>query len=628
MVAPERPATNCYEDEAWAVAGRVVSGVYPIPQEATGLRRGGRLPDVLVEVFARTIGLDVRRIRVHSGDQAGRIAQAKGVAAFAYADEIYFACGAYKPETLEGLALLAHEVAHVAQQGALSGRGVVRLRTSPRVQCASGIDPSKIYGLCPPGTTANSYPSSGPLGTAYGNYLGLMYVLSRPPKTYVVVDWRVWTRDEWSPGTVQCLNSVDPQVANALGTSEWTSGFLARRQRTDILDAGLDQVYEIKPVRDRAKGPAQLSHYLDTLRKLAPTTPWGSPRNWQPGDWDPSPYPLVVTGVGGKVCFMHSWRDQTTPGLLVYDIVCCVPDDPRPGEQPVLVPTAVKRWLQDLQELQSPVEEVLQAILPKAPAGATYAVIVPMRFFAAFVLPQWDRRMDQQLDKAFSVRPNPVLIDLILGTWAASQSISLTRDLTNLIWMSSPWMSTKQFQSLYKQEFAMEVTSAIAGFAGMSALGGEVAAAVVEAGAGDAVVADAAALGPLEADEVLVNLDGTPVDGPLIGGADIGEAAQVGPGFLPEGLGPPPVPPPSGPFAGLGLLGVLFIGAVATDADAAAANTTTGIAAAQPVGTDAIHLAPVELLHPYDGKVDLKKKVEYGGQDYVVIGIVTAEAKS
>jgi hypothetical protein len=461
-----------------------------------------------------------------------------------------------------------------------------------------------------------------------------MYMLERKPKTYGIVDWLVWTAGEWTPGTIFSLITFDALVSGALATTEWTRGFFARRERTDILDSDRDQVYEIKPVRSRADGPAQLAEYLRALQTLAPTTSAAvgppRPRNWQGGDWDPSRYPLVVPGVSGKVCLIHAWRDETTPGLLVYDIVCCEPAEPQPGDQPVLAATKLKRWERHLGDLRSAIEAALQVSLPKAPIGSTYAVLVPWRFFEAFVLPQWDIEMDRQLEKAFTVRVNPALVDLILGTWAASQVLP-TRDLTNLIWMSGPWMNTKQLRSLYGWEFIVEVAvgTLVVAFLAAPLLVGEAAAsaAIVEAGAADVVVADAAAAEVLAADETLaVEATEAAAEGPLINGLDTGAGANIGPTITPTTLAA--MPPPtaaSGLPAGLGMLGALLVGAVTTDAEAAASGTPTGTPEPKPIGTDPVHLAPIELIHPHGDKIDLAVKVEYGGHDYVIVGIVKAE---
>jgi hypothetical protein len=65
-------------------------------------------------------GVDFGSIRVHHGDIAGTggdlACRALGARAFTVGTDIYFAAGEFRPDTRDGLWLLAHEVAHVVQQ--------------------------------------------------------------------------------------------------------------------------------------------------------------------------------------------------------------------------------------------------------------------------------------------------------------------------------------------------------------------------------------------------------------------------------------------------------------------------------------------------------------------------------
>jgi Domain of unknown function (DUF4157) len=71
-------------------------------------------------------GIDFDSIRVHHARSAGASAdlgcRALGARAFTVGADIYFAAGEFRPDTRDGLWLLAHEVAHVVQQSA----GLVR----------------------------------------------------------------------------------------------------------------------------------------------------------------------------------------------------------------------------------------------------------------------------------------------------------------------------------------------------------------------------------------------------------------------------------------------------------------------------------------------------------------------
>lgn len=61
-------------------------------------------------------GTSFAGVRTHTGPEGARLAQSENTAAFAVGEHIVFGEGQHKPGTLEGDVLLAHELAHVAQQ--------------------------------------------------------------------------------------------------------------------------------------------------------------------------------------------------------------------------------------------------------------------------------------------------------------------------------------------------------------------------------------------------------------------------------------------------------------------------------------------------------------------------------
>jgi hypothetical protein len=62
-------------------------------------------------------GRDFSQVRVHTGEQAAKSAAGIGALAYTVGSHIAFKAGQYRPETQAGQKLLAHELAHVAQQG-------------------------------------------------------------------------------------------------------------------------------------------------------------------------------------------------------------------------------------------------------------------------------------------------------------------------------------------------------------------------------------------------------------------------------------------------------------------------------------------------------------------------------
>lgn len=64
------------------------------------------------------LGFDFASVRVHSDDRAAASARALGARAYTAGRDIVFGAGQYAPATDPGRRLLAHELAHVVQQGA------------------------------------------------------------------------------------------------------------------------------------------------------------------------------------------------------------------------------------------------------------------------------------------------------------------------------------------------------------------------------------------------------------------------------------------------------------------------------------------------------------------------------
>lgn len=67
--------------------------------------------------FEPRLHVSLDRVRVHAGSAAERSAAALRARAYAFGEHVVFAAHSYAPHTAAGRALLAHELAHVAQQG-------------------------------------------------------------------------------------------------------------------------------------------------------------------------------------------------------------------------------------------------------------------------------------------------------------------------------------------------------------------------------------------------------------------------------------------------------------------------------------------------------------------------------
>jgi hypothetical protein len=90
-------------------------GAPPASQEV--LRSYGKPLDAATRALVEPrLGHDFSRVRVHDDAAADRSARALGARAYAAGSHLVFASGQYAPATSEGRRLLAHELAHTAQQ--------------------------------------------------------------------------------------------------------------------------------------------------------------------------------------------------------------------------------------------------------------------------------------------------------------------------------------------------------------------------------------------------------------------------------------------------------------------------------------------------------------------------------
>jgi hypothetical protein len=124
-----------------------------VHRRARGPSRPDRVPGIVHDVLAtpgEPLGAEVRqdmeaafghdfgRVRIHADDRAARSADAVAAAAYTSGHHVVFASNRYAPAATEGRRLLAHELAHVAQQAGSSSAG----SASPHEVSAPG-DPAE-----------------------------------------------------------------------------------------------------------------------------------------------------------------------------------------------------------------------------------------------------------------------------------------------------------------------------------------------------------------------------------------------------------------------------------------------------------------------------------------------------
>jgi hypothetical protein len=98
---------------------------------------GRPLPDGTRRYFETRFSTDFRAVRVHDDNAAGQASRSLGALAFARGRDIWFSAGAYDTSTDGGRRLLAHELAHVAQQNPGIGRRAAAV-PSPGTEAGNG----------------------------------------------------------------------------------------------------------------------------------------------------------------------------------------------------------------------------------------------------------------------------------------------------------------------------------------------------------------------------------------------------------------------------------------------------------------------------------------------------------
>ena len=103
------------------------AGAQPAPDDVTtgvrDARGGGRpLPTWLRTPMEGALGVDLSSTRIHTDGRAGVMARSIQARAFTVGDDVFFGRGEYDPSSTDGRRVLAHEVAHVAQQAGPAAR--------------------------------------------------------------------------------------------------------------------------------------------------------------------------------------------------------------------------------------------------------------------------------------------------------------------------------------------------------------------------------------------------------------------------------------------------------------------------------------------------------------------------
>lgn len=85
--------------------------------------------------MSNSMGADFSSVRVHTDEKAATMSRSLNAHAFTHGNDIYFNSGMYNPESTPGKRLIAHELSHVVQQGAVNR---IQRSTNQQVTISSG----------------------------------------------------------------------------------------------------------------------------------------------------------------------------------------------------------------------------------------------------------------------------------------------------------------------------------------------------------------------------------------------------------------------------------------------------------------------------------------------------------
>jgi hypothetical protein len=106
-------------------------------------------PNHVASYLQKLTGTALAHVQLHHGEAAAKASQQLGARAFAKGNNVYFGQGEYQPHTQKGNLLLAHELAHVAQQQQSGQTAIQRnsLEMEPLVVTAGNRLPGSVSQL-------------------------------------------------------------------------------------------------------------------------------------------------------------------------------------------------------------------------------------------------------------------------------------------------------------------------------------------------------------------------------------------------------------------------------------------------------------------------------------------------
>jgi hypothetical protein len=126
--------------------------------------KGQTLPPETLAYMNHSFGADFSGVHIHNDDKAAAMNQELQAQAFTHGGDIYFNKGKYNPASADGKFLLAHELTHTIQQGAVTQTGV-NGKTKAAQATHTSVQKQAVTGAAPvagAGTTTCGKPAGCP----------------------------------------------------------------------------------------------------------------------------------------------------------------------------------------------------------------------------------------------------------------------------------------------------------------------------------------------------------------------------------------------------------------------------------------------------------------------------------
>ena len=318
------------------------------PGFAEALRPVLRAPGSLLDAKLRArmeeaFGRDLRHVRLHTDDRAARSAAHLNAKAYTAGPHVVFGKGCYRPETPEGLWLLAHELAHVVQQAGECPTASVRVgnagdcleraadRAADIVAAGRSLPPGFVLGTASPGVIQRheDTPCSGQVVTpdeggrqGVGGNWAIEIAYKNDPQIEDHAD-ALFLGSQYDGerfGTDVLLPRGAPNQAFGNMLLSRLRG-LQNQRRPDIIDFEKRVFYEIKTPRFVNSGMVQLESYYRIANEIIHEYARFHEPPWDRGQarWYP-PHVLAYPGDWKAIVCTEETNHARYPGMILYDI--------------------------------------------------------------------------------------------------------------------------------------------------------------------------------------------------------------------------------------------------------------------------------------------------------------------